>query len=123
MKKQLKNCLVKHDWYFEYSDNRCVYERGYSEYQNIIKLMVQLECPFSFLELQSWRFGYVIGPEMDQLIYLRTTEEAKKHGLNFPVDEPGYYKRTIQNWAQVPVNERLFISSEKYNGIEQWFEK
>lgn len=123
MKKQLKDCLVKHDWYFEYSDDGRVYDRGYSEYQNIIKLIVQLECPFSFLELKDWQFGYVIGPEMGQLIYLRTTEEAKKHGLSFPVDKPGYYKRTINNWAQVPVHEILIMSGEKYNNIEQWFEK
>lgn len=57
MKQQLKDLIIKHDWYFDYSDDNRVYQRGYDELLNIINLRKQLNCPFTILELKYWRLN------------------------------------------------------------------
>jgi len=89
-KKQVKH----HDWYFQYSDDHCVWTRGRQALSELKMNHAALECPFDLQTLCKWAHNMI----------LEQFEE-----------EPG-------KWYIAAASRDDLITQEEFDKIEAWME-
>lgn len=103
MKQDFKKKLKGHDWYYNYSDDHNVWERGKRQLQNIVALYDSTNCPFDLVELRMWANGMIIGPFVEE-------------GPDEWYLQPRKYKCTAS------VKKAELLTTERNQEIEAWFE-
>lgn len=98
---EFAKALNAHDWYYQYSDDHRYWTRGSQERRQLIASHKQLECPFSFTELQAWAFNMVVE--------------------QFEEDENGNWYRTPKKYKSVaPTTRGQLILESRWNEIQDW---
>jgi hypothetical protein len=114
-----KDLIKNHDWYYQYSDNSRVYDKGYNSSIALEKEYKRLACPFSMKELHAWSWYRVIGKEPKQFVLIKDENEAKN--LNITFNRPGYYQRGQNpNWNISALQEVDVISEDRFVEIDNW---
>jgi hypothetical protein len=100
MRKEFSKQLKAHDWYYSYSDDHNVWERGKRQLQNIVALYNSTNCPFELAELRMWANGMIVGPfaeEGPDEWYL----QPRKYKCTAPVKREGLITQATSDEIEV----------------------
>jgi hypothetical protein len=103
-RKDFGYALKIHDWYYCYSDDHGVWQRGTAALKKLRGCHKELGCPFSLEDLRKWAHNMIVG---------RFVEES-----------PGkWYVHPKKYQSVAPASRADLVTDEEWNNIENWMEK
>ena len=102
-RKEFKEQVKRHDWYFEYSDDHRVWTRGRKALGELKMNHAALECPFDLQTLCKWAHNMILE--------------------QFSEEKPGEYYRQPRKYKYIaPTRRDDLITQEEFDAIETWMD-
>ena len=93
--------IKSHDWYYGYSDDHSVWQRGHKAAANLRRAQQELSCPFTMSELQTWAHNMILE--------------------QFAEEEPGCWYRQPRKYKSVaPAKREELIPQSLHDEITHW---
>jgi len=100
-REEFGKALKGHDWYYAYSDDHRVWQRGKQRSSALRSQHAQLECPFDMHMLRKWAHSMIV----DQ----------------FAEEEPGEWYRQPRKYKSVaPCTRANLITQKEYDEVTLW---
>ena len=99
-----KDMLANHDWYYAFSDDHRVYNRGRESYYALMDAARALKCPWTLFKMQKYISGLVVTN-----YYQPDTSKNE-----------WYHNSTTNTRWSIGITEDMLLSEEEYNKINSW---